>query len=157
MKRIALGIIAALSVVLLFFYAQLNRGMRPLRNAGSETVELAQRKADLKKADKFYWYNGKETYFTVTGKDKNQKNIVVIVKQKGGDVQILNQAETISEKKAIQQTVKEVKPKQILNAKIGVVEETPIWEVSFLNKKGQLGYYMMELEDGSWLRTLENI
>ena len=156
-KQILVSIVGISALFLIFFYAQLNRGIRPFQKAKSETIALAQQKSDLEKPENFYWFNGEETYFTVTGTDKNKNELIVIVKQKGGDMVILDSKDTISRKEAVQLTIDKVQPKKILEARIGIIDETPIWEVSFLNNKGQLGYNVLQLEDGQWLHTLENI
>ncbi|WP_018658748.1 DUF5590 domain-containing protein [Allofustis seminis] len=156
-KRIMIALVITSAILLIFFYGQINRGIRPLNQARDETIALAKAKAGLKDAKDFYWYNGTETYFTLLGSDEEDEEIYVIVKQKGGDILTLAVDETLSKSDAIQQTISECNPQKILEARIGVIDEVPIWEVSFLSKNNRLGYYIIQLEDGQWLRTLENI
>src|SRR5699024_11523100 len=77
----------ALITMLLFIIgvsSLLTHSLSPYKQARAETIELAKRRADLAKAEDFYWYNGDETFFTVTVLNNVGSWIVVIVQMVGG-------------------------------------------------------------------------
>lgn len=129
----------------------------PFQKAEKEAVAIAKESAGLTSVADFYWYNGKESYFTVLGQNQEQTPIIVIIAQDGGKTTIFNQEEVISEAQAIHLTRQAVQPKEILEARIGIEDETAIWEISYKQENGQLGYYIISLETGEWIKGIENI
>lgn len=133
------------------------QAVTPYNQAREEASSLASRRADLVTVEDFYWYNGSETYFTVTGINNEDENIVVIIRQEGGQITTFNRDETISEIDAVNQVRQEKNPEKILGSRIGIEDDQAIWEVSYRNENGRIGYYVISLETGEWLRTIDNI
>lgn len=157
MKKILIGIAAGLGLLLVASVVLFQRSFSPYAQAREEAVAYAQERAELVQAEDFYWYNGTETYFAVTGEDEKQRPLIVIIKQDGGDVTILNQENALSESQAIQLTQEAKNPQKILEARIGMEESIPVWEVSYRNEDQSIGYYILSLETGEWVKSIENI
>lgn len=147
----------ALLIIGGIFYFQQTAG--PYYQARMEAVDIAERKADLEEANEFYWFNGiEETYFTVTGTSTDDVPIIVIVRQSDGAIQIYDQSETVSEYDAVTQMRQDVNPAEILETRIGMDSNlNPVWEISYTNENGRLGYYLLSLTTGEWIRTIDNI
>lgn len=135
----------------------LNKSLSPLKQAKAETIKIAEKEANLIEADEFYWYNGNDTYFTVTGKDEEKNDLIVIVKQEGGSTQIFDKKDIYPKSKAIAQVRESEQPEHILEARIGIHNDLPIWEISFRQENGRIGYSMLMLTSGEWVRTIKNI
>lgn len=135
----------------------LSKSVSPLKQARAETIDLAERQADLVEADDFYWYNGNETYLTVTGKNSQGEEIIVIVKQEGGATEVIKQEDSFSKNDVIQKVVELENPVRILEARIGIHEKLPVWEISFRQENGRIGFTMFSLKTGEWVRTIKNI
>ena len=135
----------------------ITRSLSPYNQARAETIELAGRKADLIDEDQFYWFNGEETFFTITGLDSEGTAIAVIVQQDSGDIQVFNQADILSENEAILEVYNQENPEEIMEARIGVYKDQPVWEVSFRLENGRIGYSMLSLTSGEWIQTIRNI
>jgi len=139
------------------FYFQQTTGS--YYQARVETIEIAERKANLEEWNNFYWFNGiEETYFSLTGTSTDDVPITVIVRQSDGAIQVYDQSETVSEQEALNQMRQDVNPSEILETRIGMDSNlTPVWEISYKNDNGGLGYYLLSLETGEWIRTIDNI
>lgn len=135
----------------------ITRSLSPFHQAEAETIELASRRADLVDAENFYWYNGEESFFTVTGKNSQGTPIFVIVQQDGGAIEVVEQESAMTEYEAISQTIDRESPEKILETRIGMYNDTPIWEISFRQENGNIGYAMYSLTSGEWVRTIKNI
>lgn len=149
-----------LILMLLFIFSVtfvVTRSLSPYKQAKAETIDVASRRADLKETGDFYWYNGTETYFTITGLNSHQTPIIVIVQQDGGAIEVLNEEDTISKQVAIQQTITREQPNEILQARIGIYKNQPIWEVSFQFENKSIGYSYFSLTTGEWIKTIKNI
>lgn len=134
-----------------------NKSLSPLKQAKAETIAIAEEKVDLIEADEFYWYNGNETYFTITGKDINSEEIIAVVKQDGGKVQKFKKKDVSSKKQVLNKLRDIEEVGHILEARIGIHNDLAIWEVSFEQKNGKIGYAMFSLTSGEWVRTIKNI
>jgi len=130
---------------------------QPFNQAREEAIQHAQANTDLETAEDFYWYNGEETYFSMRGNTQEGTEVVVIIQQNGGHIKVLEAEETISEDHARAIVRQEKQLARILEARIGMAASIPSWEVSFKQENGKIGYYVMNLETGEWLRSIENI
>lgn len=157
MKKFLTSLLIGMVVLILGVTILVTRSLKPLAQAEAATIDVAERRADLVAADEFYWYNGNETYFTITGKNSADEAIVVIVQQNGGAIEVFQQSEIISRKEALAIIYELENPARILEARIGIHEGQAIWEVSFRQENGRLGYSMLSLTSGRWLRTIKNI
>lgn len=157
MKKFLISLLIGMLLLILGATTLVTRSLSPYKQARAETIELAEDRADLVTADEFYWFNGDETFFTITGKNSEGTPIVVIVQQDGGAVQSYNQADTISEREAIIETYNREDPVKVLEARIGIYKEQPVWEVSFRQENDRIGYMILSLTSGEWIRTIKNI
>ncbi len=157
LKKFLISTLVLMSLFIIGVTTVLNKSVSPLKQARAETIALAEKQADLIEVDDFYWYNGNETYLTVTGKNSAEEGIIVIVQQEGGAVEVVDLAETYAKEEAIQKVAELEGPIRILEARIGLHEELPIWEISYRQENGRIGYTMLTLRTGEWIRTIKNI
>lgn len=157
MKKFLNSLLVIMLILIFSVTLILTRSLSPYNQAKAETTEVASRRADLVDVNDFYWFNGTETYFTVTGSNSDGTPIIVIVQQDGGEVKVYNEADTISKNRAIDLTLKREEPRKILEARMGMYNDAPIWEVSFEQENGSIGYAKFSLTSGEWIRTIKNI
>lgn len=157
MKKFLTSVLFIMLLLIFGVTIVLTRSLSPYNQAKAETAQLASQKANLSTAEDFYWFNGNETYFTITGLNSEGTPIVVIIQQDGGEMKIFNEEDTISKERAIQLTVQRETPHKVLEARIGQYKQSPIWEVSFEQENGSIGYASFSLTSGEWIRTVKNI
>lgn len=157
MKKFFIGLTVFLIMLIIGSIVLYRRSVAPYNNSKEEAFEYATTHSDIITPEEFYWYNDTETFFTVVGKTEEDTELVVLINQDNGDVTSIPIEETISKQSAIQKTREARQPDKILEARIGMDNNIPIWEVSYRNENGRLGYYILSLEDGEWLRTIDNI
>ena len=157
MKKVIIALVLILSVFIvggIYIYQSANA---PYAQAEQETVAFLKERTDLKDVDEFYWYNSEATIFTVKGSNESAEEKYYLVKPDGGTVIMFDAADMVTEQEARRKTNEARSPKRILNAKIGLMEETPIWEVTYKNEHDRLGYYIIDLKTGEWIRSVDNI
>lgn len=156
-KGILITLAVVMSVVLVFSITLLMISQDPIKKAEKETVAIAKETAGLETATDFYWYNREKTYFSVAGLNEADEEMMVIVAKDGGDTIILNQDEFITEQQAKEMTREDKGSVEILEARIGLEGATPIWEISYKQENGRLGYYVLTAKSGKWVSDIENI
>ncbi|GMA54786.1 peptidase [Alicyclobacillus contaminans] len=152
-----------ISMVLLFviffsiiFYI---RASRPMRQARQEAVEIAEEYANIDTVDDFYWFTREETYFTVMGKDENDRALAVIIPKSGDKVRVEEQSEGLSEQEAKQAVLQEHEDETIEKASLGIVDNDPVWEVVTTDENDDEGsnYYLLQFQDGEEVKNLRDI
>lgn len=133
------------------------RSVAPYNQAQEEATVIARREVGISNVTDFYWYNGSETYFTIVGTTDENEEIIAIIKQEDGSVTSIPVDEAIAQDEAIRQVINEKSPERILEARVGIEGDLPVWEVSYRYENGRIGYYLLNLQTGEWLRTIENI
>ncbi len=157
MKKVIIGLVLTLSVFIVGSIFIYHRANAPRARAENETITYLSERTDLDQAEHFYWYNGSETTFSIRGFNEEEVEKLYIVRQDGGEIKTFDVADTMTEQEAIRQTREAREPKRILDAKVGLMDDTPIWEVSYRNENDRLGYYIIDLQTGEWIRTIDNI
>jgi uncharacterized protein YpmB len=156
-RKITVGTIILLFLLIASSYTIFYRAQQPMIQAQKEAVIIAKKEANIQKVEDFYWYNGSETYFTVAGTDNKNEELYVIIKKSGGSTTILNTAEVVTESEAKSITQADKAPKYILEARLGIENDEPVWEVTYKNENGTIGYYLISALSGKWVRDIENI
>ncbi|CZQ82073.1 cell wall elongation regulator TseB-like domain-containing protein [Trichococcus ilyis] len=156
-KNIIVGAIVILFLMIVGSYTIFYRSQQPIMQAQKEATAIAEENANIQKVQDFYWFNGSETYFTIAGIDDNNEELYVIIKKDGGETTILNTAEVITESEAKSITQADKSPERILEARLGMENEEPVWEVTYKNTNDTIGYYLISAISGKWLKDIENI
>jgi hypothetical protein len=158
-KKLLIGINFVLTAIIIFMILMFNNAAGPYYHAKVEATNFARKHANLVEQEDFYWYSDSEgSYLTVTGQNGDQASIIVLIRQSDGAIMVLDQAETVSQEAIIAQMIEDIAPAQILNYRMGIIEQNiPIWEVTYKKSNGSLGYYIASLETGAWLRTIDGL
>ena len=148
-----------LTAIIIFMILMFNNAAGPYYHAKVEATNFARKHANLVEQEDFYWYSDSEgSYLTVTGQNGDQASIIVLIRQSDGAIMVLDQTETVSQEAITAQMIEDVAPAQILNYRMGIIEQNiPIWEVTYKKSNGSLGYYVASLETGAWLRTIDGL
>ncbi|MGX7358290.1 cell wall elongation regulator TseB-like domain-containing protein [Dolosigranulum pigrum] len=159
MKKLLIGINFVLTAIIIFMILMFNNTAGPYYHAKVEATNFARKHANLVEQEDFYWYSDSEgSYLTVTGQNGDQASIIVLIRQSDGAIMVLDQAETVSQEAITAQMIEDIAPAQILNYRMGIIEQNiPIWEVTYKKSNGSLGYYIASLENGAWLRTIDGL
>lgn len=157
MKKVIIGLVIVMSMLIIGSVYLYSQSIEPYSQAKSDTIAYVSERTTISEIGEFYWFNGEETYFTLTGTNEEGEERIYIVQQQGGQITTLSADDTVTKQEAIQQTKQERQPEKILNARIGILDETPVWEITYRNDNNRLGYYVINLRNGEWIRTIDNI
>lgn len=155
--KILLAIIVILLVVVVSSIIIYIRSTNPMTQAEKEAIEIAQKSANLTSVNEFYSFNRKESYFSVTGKDKDGNELVVIIPQAGEKVTVLNQKDGMSEEQIRQVIATDYSNEKIQKISLGMFNDQPAWEIATKNAKGNLSYYVLSFEKAEELSAIRDI
>ena len=156
-RKILLGIITALLVMIVLIVIFYVRATHPWKQAEKEATAIAKEYAQLESVDNFYWFTRKETSFAVTGKDAKGEELVVIIPKSGKNITVLNQKDGVEEGHIRQIMSTDYKEKDIQKISLGLYEDKPTWEVITKNDDGSLSYYLLSFEKAEEIMIIKNV
>ncbi|RFU68467.1 peptidase [Peribacillus saganii] len=132
--------------------------MKPKNEAYKRAFNEAQNEAGLVTKDKFYIYNGMESYYVVVGRDEQKKQkIVWIPFDKKRKVVIKDFRSGKTEEDIRKIVASEMNPEKIITVKLGMEKSVPLWEVTYLDEKNRYNYEYYEFKTGELLKFYRNI
>ena len=94
-------------------------------------VEIAAQKVQFTKITDFYWFNTEETYYSLAGISTEGQQLYAIVSPEKKEVTVLQQDAVINEQEARSITKQAKHTDEILEARLGMIKDEPVWELSF--------------------------
>lgn len=156
-KRTRLFIAGVVLLFIIFFSIIFYvRASRPLRQARQEAVVIAEKTAKIKTVDDFYWFTRKGSYFTVSGKNDKNQQLLVVIPESGKNVRIYQQDDGITAKKAQQTIAHRYKNESFKKTSFGLFKKKPVWEVVTSDDKGN-NYYLLQFKDGKIVKAIREL
>lgn len=152
-KRVLLTLLAIL-LILWISYLIANH---PRSAARRQAISMAEKYGHLSSPNSFYVFNREKTYYTVGGKNRQGKQILVIIPQKGGNISIIKQSSGITNQQAINLVKTKNNPRKILRTAPGIFNNKVVWEVTYINKKGSLCYDLINFKTGKFVQQIDNL
>lgn len=156
-KRMIRDLLILIILIFLVGWSIYVVGNHPKAEAERQATTIAKRYANLKTRTDFYIYNRENTYYTVAGKNNKGQRILVIVPQKNGSVRVVKQSTGLTEQQALAQVKSNEHPKRVLKAVPGIFNDKVVWEVTYLNSKGNLCYDLINFKTGSYVQQINNL
>lgn len=156
-KRMIRDLLILIILIFLVGWSIYAVGNHPKAEAERQATTIAKRYANLKTRTDFYIYNRENTYYTVAGKNNKGQRILVIVPQKNGSVRVVKQSTGLTEQQAFAQVKSNEHPKRVLKAVPGIFNDKVVWEVTYLNSKGNLCYDLINFKTGSYVQQINNL
>lgn len=156
-KRMIRDLLILIILIFLVGWSIYAVGNHPKAEAERQATTIAKRYANLKTRTDFYIYNRENTYYTVAGKNNKGQRILVIVPQKNGSVRVVKQSTGLTEQQALAQVKSNEHPKRVLKAVPGIFNDKVVWEVTYLNSKGNLCYELINFKTGSYVQQINNL
>lgn len=156
-KRMIRDLLILIILIFLVGWSIYAVGNHPKAEAERQATTIAKRYANLRTRTGFYIYNRENTYYTVAGKNNKGQRILVIVPQKNGSVRVVKQSTGLTEQQALAQVKSNEHPKRVLKAVPGIFNDKVVWEVTYLNSKGNLCYDLINFKTGSYVQQINNL
>lgn len=158
MNRKTVSVLTAIFLILLMsILGVFMQSQSRVNQAEEETVSLVEFDYDVDKINKFYWITTDNTYFSLDFIDQEGAQHFAIVAQDGGDVQYYTENQIISEQDASDIAINETSLMNIIQTRLGLLDQKPIWEVTLKNENNTLTYYYIDAATGRWVKTISNI
>ncbi|RLK63203.1 hypothetical protein D3H64_05310 [Atopobacter sp. AH10] len=144
-----------MSLVIILSYRQCQK---PFIEAQKQGLSILTKKHKIEAIKSFYWFNGKKSYGTFVAKSKKEGYFYSIIDLQNKKERIFKQKDLIDEKEAKEITMNDLslKAEAIKEARLGLNDSEPVWEINYLYK-GKMGYYYISAKTGEWQKNISNI
>lgn len=155
-RRTVTVLTVLLAVILLFLLTIFMRSQQPIEQARKEVIQLVELDYEIEDTQRFYWLTTPDaTYFSLEF-TTNGEPMYAVVARDGGDTTYYTPADIISNEDAQSILVADLNPHEILQARLGMIENDPVWEVTFKEEDNRLGYYYIDARDGEIVQIIRN-
>ena len=148
---------STITIIVLLIILGYAKAQSPQVQAKKEAYLVAKKYGNVRKAEDFYVFNRKQTYYTIYGTNKRGQEVYVITSQNGKKVNINAQDKGISVNKAKNIVKVERNPKKITKTSLGLVNNKPVWEVTYLNNQNNICYDLISFKTGKIIKSIQNI
>ena len=104
---------------------------------------MAKQYTDMETVSQVDFFNGLESYYSVLGQDKHQKQIAVLIEKNSHNIYIYQLENGTSQEKA-EAVVREKGATEIDKITFGRYADKPVWEI-----ESGGDYYLVDFESGS--------
>lgn len=118
----------------------------PFSKAKEQAVEVARKYTGLQEVSGVSIYNGKETYYHVSGQNATGEDLFVLVPEKSANIFVYRPTEGISREEAEARAL-ENGAQDIERTVLGYTDQHAIWEV-----KAGTAYYVIDFKTGELLQ-----
>ena len=146
-------VLIIVSSLIIFFI----RANRPYARARIEAIEIAEKHADLKETERFYWFVRDTTSFSLFGKNQHGEKIIVVIPQSGEKVNVIAQKDGLSEADAVKTLGAKEAVDQYEKINFGLVDQRLAWEIVTKNEDQTLNYFLIDFKTGEIFNTIKNV
>lgn len=158
MKRKTVFFLVSFLLIIIFTSARIfYLTQKPMIEAKREAVSLVAQEVQFQEISDFYWFNTNETYYSIAGTTTEGKKVYAIVSPETKKIVVLEQAMLVNEEEAKSITLQDKAPQAVLQARLGLIGEEPVWEVNYKIANQRYGYYYISATTGKWLKDIKNI
>lgn len=119
----------------------------------SYAIKRTLNETEIISIDYVSFYHGEKAYQVVVGKDKNNEtSIAWISDDPTKDLFTLNQNEGLTKTEVKEHVIKERDPLVIKEIRLGMENDKPLWEVTYIDKEQRFTYYYLDFKSGEFLK-----
>ncbi|HSJ37746.1 MAG TPA: DUF5590 domain-containing protein [Planococcus sp. (in: firmicutes)] len=147
------GFLSFLAIVLTILILIL--GNKPFSDVEKGAIAQVESENLLTEINRSYVYSSEQRSVTVIGRDSEGKLKAIFVPMSGQELSETELEGKVTAQEARGIALKDMEVKEVLHTKLGMENETAVWEVVFLAKNDKLNYVYISASDGSiWKRIL---
>lgn len=122
------------------------------KSSEAHAIMVAKEEAGLQQITGVNTYYGTNVYSVVRGTDDLSRKLIVWVPSKKGNLIVKESSDGISKNNALQILKDNQHPKKIINIVLGIEENQPIWEITYIDQRNRYSFYYIDFESGKFIK-----
>ncbi|RFU65511.1 peptidase [Peribacillus glennii] len=156
MKKWLIGTAVALLFVAGIIAGAYMNALGPKKDAAQDAFRAAKEASGLVTMDDFFIYNGKDSYNVVVGKTAGGEKQAVWLPNDANKKPFTANYDAGKSKNEILKIAGK-NPKEIISIKLGMENNTPLWEITYLDSSNRYNYDYYDFKTGEWLKYYRSI
>jgi len=152
MRKWGFILIAAVCIFIWIAVETYGSAVEPKRLAQSKALQRAKEEVEFAEIHDIHTYHGDQQYITIMGTDKADNHIIVWVPENEERVIVKKANKGITKEDAISKLKADRNPKEIISIRLGMENELPLWEITYIDRENRYSFYYLSFEDGTFLR-----
>ncbi|MFC3884214.1 DUF5590 domain-containing protein [Bacillus songklensis] len=142
-------ILAGLGMTNVYF-----KSVESKRDAEGQAVQKAKKVYDLNEIISTQTYYGSHTYYIIKAKNKKNEKVIIWVPKndKKRDMIVKKENSGMSREEVISLVQKERHPEKIKSVRLGMENDLPLWEITYVNQDNSFTYYYVNFQTGEFLK-----
>ncbi|MDQ0228787.1 cell wall elongation regulator TseB-like domain-containing protein [Metabacillus malikii] len=156
-----ISIIILIIIAIVVFFTIFQSAREQYTSEQQQSIDLALENKGVTSIDKVDTFHGKIKYHVLSGINAEEQNIYIwIPKAKNKDdnkdkkMIVKKQSEGITKEEAISIVSKEYNMEKLINAKLGMDEGIPIWEVKYRDKSERYTIDYVDFKSGAIIKHM---
>lgn len=149
----AIGVIVLIGIAVKIYL----NATEPVAEAESRAIEIAKEETEITDIIEFSLYHGSKAYYVVQGSNKEDEKLIAWIPEKGGKIVVLRAEDGITKSEAINTLYNEVSPDEIIDVRLGIEKNNPLWEIYYRSSNDKINYYYIDFETGEEVRDIKNL
>lgn len=139
-----------LTVVVAGFYYQMIR--TPLTNEEQEAVAIALAETELEQVEAVEFYHGTDSYQVIRGTDHDGEQLIVWVSTDENEIVMRRAKDGLSHEQVEQFASQQLAPRELISIRLGIEQDLPVYEITYLDNERRYAYYYMTFKDGTFVK-----
>lgn len=132
-----------------YFYIAIRQ---PMTLDNIRAIEYVMKETVIEEVNDITFYNGSNHYQVITGTDAKGEQWVVWYNEENDEVIKRKMNEGLSEKEVLQIVNQRLKVKKIENIRLGIENNLPVYEVTYIDDEDRYAYYYLTFNDGTFVK-----
>ena len=155
-RRWLIGAIVVLAV-LVSGITIVSVALQPVNDARNTVTKLAVKQNKITKVTDFHHISRQKTYNSIIGVNKKHQKVGVIMTGSSKKLVTIKMADGLSETKVRQLIQSDYHPKRITSMGLAMYKQVPVWDVTFLDRQGNVNLITYQFSDGKKVRTIQHL
>lgn len=120
----------------------------------NQLVTKAKQQYQLQHIKKVTYYHGTYPYHVIKAVNADSQTVYIWLSEKH-DVSLVRRAEQgWTQEQVKKHFLVNYQPKQLIDIRLGVEDQTPVWQITFVDAKDNYTFRYIRFADGLWYQTI---
>lgn len=153
MKKKLLFIFFVLFVLFIIFLIVYYRIIRsPYIDEERVALEVMYANTNIVKVNDTFFYHGTDAYHVIEGIDEDGEEKIVWVDTTKGEVIVRNKSDGLTKEAVKQFALEKLAAEKIISIRLGIEQQLPVYEITYLDEEGRYAYYYMTFKNGTFVK-----
>lgn len=153
MKKKWLFIVLAIVILSIVCFSIFYMSIRsPIKDDRERAIQYVLSETDIKEVIDVSFYNGSNHYQVITGMDEKGEEWIAWYSEEEDKLIKRRKSQGLSENEVLNIVKQQLEVKKIKNIRLGIENNLPVYEVTYIDDEDRYAYYYLTFNDGTFVK-----